>query len=601
VHVLAQSTAQAPLDLPEIDWRAIAPELALAGAGVVLLLVVAFWPNARRGVLAALTLAGLAVAGGLTAWNWDLARTAFEGSVALDGITRYARVILLAVGALATLMAARESRRDRDEPPELFPLLLFALTGMVLLAAASDLLVVFIALELLSLSLYVMAGATRRLRAQEGAMKYFLLGAFSSAFLLYGIALCYGATGPTNLLRIAQATGDPTTSATLLLAGVGLLAVGFLFKVAAVPFHMWTPDVYQGAPTPVTAFMAAGTKTAGFAVLLRVFAGSLGGLVLSWRPVIAAVAVVTMLVGSILAVVQSDLKRMLAYSSISHAGYLLIGVIAAATSPEGAAATMFYLLAYAFMVMGAFMVLQYASPPATVAEAAPAAARPEPVAAAATAEGAGRTAGGDAVPAGGAAATAEPAGAATGGAIAAPEGAGAGAGSAAVATITREAPDGYGGPTATGTTDGRAGAAGSAPGGAEPDGAGERSSLDDYRGFGRRHFGPALLLAVFLFALAGIPPFSGFWAKYYVFQAGIDTGLTWLVVVAVVSSIISAFFYLRVIVVIFLQEPAGPEFEVTRSPALGVALAVAGLLTVAIGLAPQVFVTAAQAAGRILG
>jgi NADH-quinone oxidoreductase subunit N len=607
VHVLAQSTAQAPLDLPEVDWRAIAPELALAGAGVVLLLVVAFWPNTRRGVLAALTLAGLAVAAGLTVWNWNLARTAFEGSVALDGITRYARAILLAVGALATLMAASEGRRDRDEPPEIFPLLLFALTGMVLFAAASDLLVVFIALELLSLSLYVMVGATRRLRAEEGAMKYFLLGAFSSAFLLYGIALCYGATGTTNLLRIAQATADPTTSTILLLAGVGLLAVGFLFKVAAVPFHMWTPDVYQGAPTPVTAFMAAGTKTAGFAVLLRVFAGSLGGLVLSWRPVIAAVAVVTMLVGSILAVVQSDLKRMLAYSSISHAGYLLIGVIAAATSPEGAAATMFYLLAYAFMVMGAFMVLQYASPAASVAEAAPAAARPEPapaaaraaaarpepVAAAASAEGAGRTAGGDAVPAGGAAATAEPAGAATGGAIAAAEGAG--AGSAAVATITREAPGGYGGPT-TGTADGRAGAAGGVP-----DGAGERSSLDDYRGFGRRHFGPALLLAVFLFALAGIPPFSGFWAKYYVFQAGIDTGLTWLVVVAVVSSIISAFFYLRVIVVTFLQDPAEPELGVTRSPALGVALAVAGFLTVAIGLAPQVFVTAAQAAGRILG
>jgi hypothetical protein len=225
------------------------------------------------------------------------------------------------------------------------------------------------------------------------------------------------------------------------------------------------------------------------------------------------------------------------------------------------------------------------------------------VAAAPTAEGAGRTAGGDAVPAGGAAATAEPAGAATGGAVAAAEGAGAGAGSAAVATIAREAPDGYGGPTATGnaTGDGRAGAAGSAPDGAELDEAGERSSLDDYRGFGRRHFGPALLLAVFLFALAGIPPFSGFWAKYYVFQAGIDTGLTWLVVVAVVSSIISAFFYLRVIVVTFLQDPAEPELGVTRSPALGVALAVAGFLTVAIGLAPQVFVTAAQAAGRILG
>jgi len=569
VPVLAQSVAQAPLDLPQIDWRGIAPELALAGAGVVLLMVVAYWPNARREVLAALTLAGLAVAGGLTAWNWDIARTAFEGAVALDGITRYARVILLAVGALAALMAASQSGRDREEPPEIFPLLLFSLTGMVLLASASDLLVVFIALEILSLSLYVMAGATRRLRAQEAAMKYFLLGAFSSAFLLYGIALCYGATGTTNLLRIAQVTGDPTISSTLLMAGVGLLAVGFLFKVAAVPFHMWTPDVYQGAPTPVTAFMAAGTKTAGFAVLLRVFAGSLGGLVLDWRPVVAAVAVVTMLVGAILAVVQSDLKRMLAYSSIAHAGYLLIGVIAAATSPDGASASMFYLLAYSFMVMGAFMVVQYASPGPAAAEAA----AEEAVAAA---EQAGARPVAAPVPA--AAATGEEAGA------------------GAVATMTREAPAGSGGPPG----DGLPGAP-AAAGAAELDGAGERSSLDDFRGFGRRHFGPALLLAIFLFALAGIPPFSGFWAKYYVFQAGVGTGLTWLVVVAVVSSIISAFFYLRVIVVTFLQEPAEPGPGVTRSPALGVALVAAGLLTVVIGLAPQIFVTAAQAAGRILG
>jgi len=601
VHVLAQSVAQAPLDLPQIDWRGIAPELALAGAGVVLLMVVAYWPNARREVLAGLTLAGLAVAGGLTAWNWDIARTAFEGSVALDGITRYARVILLAVGALAALMAASQSGRDREEPPEIFPLLLFALTGMVLLASASDLLVVFIALEILSLSLYVMAGATRRLRAQEAAMKYFLLGAFSSAFLLYGIALCYGATGTTNLLRIAQVTGDPTISSTLLLAGVGLLAVGFLFKVAAVPFHMWTPDVYQGAPTPVTAFMAAGTKTAGFAVLLRVFAGSLGGLVLDWRPVVAAVAVVTMLVGAILAVVQSDLKRMLAYSSISHAGYLLIGVIAAATSPDGASASMFYLLAYSFMVMGAFMVVQYASPgpaaaEARAAEAAPATAgaepRAEPAAAEARAEPAAAVAAAEEAGAAAEQAGARPVAAPVLAAAATGEEAGAGA----VVTMTREAPAGSGGPPG----DGLPGAP-AAAGAAELDGAGERSSLDDFRGFGRRHFGPALLLAIFLFALAGIPPFSGFWAKYYVFQAGVGTGLTWLVVVAVVSSIISAFFYLRVIVVTFLQEPAEPGPGVTRSPALGVALVAAGLLTVVIGLAPQVFVTAAQAAGRILG
>jgi NADH-quinone oxidoreductase subunit N len=507
VHLLAQTTAE-PIPLPKVDWRAIAPELALAAAGVVLLMVVAFWPGARRGLLAGLTLAGLAVAAGLTAWNWDLARVAFDGAVSLDGITRYARVVLLAVGALATLMAAQDGGGEEEEggaPPEVFPLLLFALTGMVVLAAANDLLVVFIALEILSLSLYVMAGATRRLAAEEAAMKYFLLGAFSSAFLLYGIALCYGAAGTTGLVGIARTTADPTANSTLLLAGIGLLAVGFCFKVAAVPFHMWTPDVYQGAPTPVTAFMAAGTKAAGFAVFLRVFAGALGGLVLSWRPVIAAIAVVTMLVGAGLAVVQSDLKRMLAYSSISHAGYLLIGVAAAATVPAGISASLFYLLAYAFMVMGAFMVVQYGSRLGT-------------------------------------------------------------------------------------------------PRGPEEEAEGERSSLQDYRGFARRHPWAGGLLALFMLALTGIPPLSGFWAKYYVFLAGVNAGLTWLVVVAVLSSAISAFFYLRVLVVAYLEEPAdAPEAAPGRAPALGLALGLAGLLTVAIGLAPQVLVTAARTAERILG
>jgi NADH-quinone oxidoreductase subunit N len=506
VHPLAQANTQ-PLPLPEVDWRAIAPELALAVAGVVLLLVVAFWPRAPRGVLAGLTLAGLAAAAALTVWNWDLERVAFEGAVSLDGITRYARAVLLAVGVLATLMVAQGDSREGDPDdslPEVFPLLLFALLGMVLLAAASDLLVVFIALEVLSLSLYVLAGQTRRLAAQEAAMKYFLLGAFSSAFLLYGIALCYGATGSTNLLEIARATADPTGDGTLLLAGVGLLAVGFLFKVSAVPFHMWTPDVYQGTPTPVAAFMAAATKVAGFAVFLRVFAGALGGLVVSWRPVIAGVAVVTMLVGAALAVVQTDLKRMLAYSSISHAGYLLVGVAAAATVPAGVSASMFYLLVYAFMVMGAFMVVQY---------------------------------------------------------------------------VSRLGPP-------------------------DDDAIRERSSLEDYRGLARRHPWAAGLLAVFMLALTGIPPLSGFWAKYYVFLAGVEAGLTWLVVVAVISSVISAFFYLRVLVVAYLQEPVGDaeaETAAGRTPALGVALGLAGLLTVAIGLAPEALIAAARSAERILG
>ena len=505
MHPLAQANTQ-PLPVPQVDWRAIAPELALLVAGVVLLLVVAFRPGAGRSLLAGLTLAGLAVAAALTAWNWDLERVAFEGAVSLDGITRYATAVLLASGVLATLMIAQGDSREGepdDSPPEVYPLLMFALLGMALLAAASDLLVVFIALEILSLSLYVLAGETRRLAAQEAALKYFLLGAFSSAFLLYGIALCYGATGTTNLLGIARASADPTSDGTLLLAGVGLLAVGFLFKVSAVPFHMWTPDVYQGSPTPVAAFMAAATKVAAFSVFLRVFSGALGGLVVSWRPVISAAAVVTMLGGAALAVVQTDIKRMLAYSSISHAGYLLIGVAAAATVPSAVSASMFYLLTYAFMVMGAFMVVQY---------------------------------------------------------------------------VSRLGPP-------------------------DDDAIRERTSLDDYRGLARGHPWAAGLLAVFMLALTGIPPLSGFWAKYYVFLSGVQAGLTWLVVVAVISSVISAFFYLRVLVVAYLQEPAGEQAETApgRTPALGLALGLAGLLTVAIGLAPEALISAARSAERILG
>jgi NADH-quinone oxidoreductase subunit N len=266
---------------------------------------------------------------------------------------------------------------------------------------------------------------------------------------------------------------------------------------------MWTPDVYQGSPTPVAAFMAAATKVAAFSVFLRVFSGALGGLVVSWRPVISAAAVVTMLGGAALAVVQTDIKRMLAYSSISHAGYLLIGVAAAATVPSAVSASMFYLLTYAFMVMGAFMVVQY---------------------------------------------------------------------------VSRLGPP-------------------------DDDAIRERTSLDDYRGLARGHPWAAGLLAVFMLALTGIPPLSGFWAKYYVFLSGVQAGLTWLVVVAVISSVISAFFYLRVLVVAYLQEPAGEQAETApgRTPALGLALGLAGLLTVAIGLAPEALISAARSAERILG
>lgn len=485
--------AVVPLQLPPIAWRVIAPELALLAAAVATLLLVAIQPRgASRAGLGFLSLAGLATSAGLLAWNWHLHAVGFSGTMVSDGISRYATVVLLAVGAVGVLMALQEEEQDTHSPDETVPLLLFALTGMVVLASATDLLVAFIALEVLSLALYILAGSTRRLAAQEAAMKYFLLGAFSSSFLLYGIALFYGATGTVSLSGIAGALALPTVSMPLVLAGVALLAVGFAFKVSAVPFHMWTPDVYQGSPTPVSAFMSAGTKTAAFAILLRVFAGTLGSLHASWQPELAAIAAITMLVGAVLAVVQSDLKRLLAYSSVSHAGYLLIGIVAATRA--GASASMFYLLTYSLTVMGAFAVLQYVNHSGE-----------------------------------------------------------------------------------------------------------ERTSVEDLRGFARQHPVVGGVLALCLFSLAGVPPLAGFWGKYYLFQAGLNAGWGWLVIIGILSSVISAFFYLRVVVVTFLEERQEGARSTRALPVLNLALGASAVATVVIGLIPGVFIAGAAAAGQLFG
>jgi NADH-quinone oxidoreductase subunit N len=323
-----------------------------------------------------------------------------------------------------------------------------------------------------------MAGISRRrLASQEASLKYFLLGAFSSAFFLYGIALAYGATGTTSLAGIADELSGRFEDLALALAAAGLLAVGFAFKVAAVPFHMWTPDVYQGAPTPVTAFMAAGTKVAGFAALIRVATVALGPLGWNIIPVLAGLAALTMVVGSVLAIAQEDVKRMLAYSSIAHAGFVLVGV--AALNEEGVSGAMFYLLAYAAMIMGAFGVVILVS---RIGE--------------------------------------------------------------------------------------------------------ERTTLLSYRGLGRTNPGLAAVLALFLLSLAGIPPTAGFIAKVLVFQAAVDAGLAWLVVVAVGASVIAAFFYIRVLVLMYMEEPEERE-AVPAGAAPAWALAVTGAATLVLGVFPS--------------
>jgi NADH-quinone oxidoreductase subunit N len=354
----------APLALPDLAYSDIGPILILI-AGAMLLLTIASLDSSkpRRGTYALFTVCTAAASLAASAWLWvgldepgSGPRFAFSNMIAVDGFAVFFFVVVAISIVLAALLADSYLRREQLDGPEFYVLALLSGAGGMLMAAANDLIVIFLGLETLSIALFVLAGFHRR-RAESGeaAMKYFVLSAFSSAFLLYGIALTYGSTGTTNLAGIAQwLATNVAVSSGVLLAGLAFLLVGFGFKVAAVPFHTWTPDVYQGSPTPVTAFMAGASKAAGFAALLRVFFSTFSVLRPDWRPLVWALAVASLLVGSFLAIVQTDVKRMLAYSSISHAGYILVGLQAA--SDRGIAGSLFYVLAYTFMVMGSFAI-----------------------------------------------------------------------------------------------------------------------------------------------------------------------------------------------------------------------------------------------------
>jgi len=490
---------------PGIGYAQVSPLLVVFGVAVVGVLVEAFLPRrARYPVQVALAVAGIVGAFVAVALLAGDNRVVAEGAVAVDGPTLFLQgtILLLSLGGVllvaergleaggafapqAAVLPGSEQERaavaSGATQTEVFPLTMFAVGGMLLFPAANDLLTMFVALEVLSLPLYLLCGLARRRRllSQEAALKYFLLGSFSSAFFLYGVALLYGYAGSVRLSAIADAVGARAGNDALLLVGTGLLAVGLLFKLSAAPFHSWTPDVYQGAPTPITGFMAACTKVAAFGALLRVFYVALGGLRWDWRPMMWAVAILTMVVGAVIAITQTDVKRMLAYSSIAHAGFLLTGVVA--TNTAGLSGTMFYLLAYGFTTIGAF----------------------------------------------------------------------------AVVTLVR-------------------------------DSAGEATHLSQWVGLGRRSPVYAGVFALFLLALAGIPLTSGFTGKFAVFSAAVSGGATPLVVIGVLTSAIAAFFYARVIVLMFFSEPApeGPSVAVpsvltTATVWLGVAV------TVVLGVFPQ--------------
>jgi NADH-quinone oxidoreductase subunit N len=468
---------------PSLQFKPIAPELVLIGAGLVIMLFDAMYPARQHASLAMLSLAGVAAAAAFSVslWRWSGPAAVLGGMVAADKFAVFLRLVLLAIAALAVVLSYHYLERADEVRGEYYPLLLFATAGMTLIVSAADLIVVFLALEILSLSLYLMTGFSfRRLASAEASMKYFLLGAFSSAFFLYGIALAYGATGTTSLAGIAHTLAGRAGPAALALGAAGLLATGFGFKVAAVPFHMWTPDAYQGAPTCVTAFMSAATKVAAFGAFLRVFDVALSPLIWDWKPFVWAIAAVTMVVGSVLAIAQTDVKRMLAYSSIAHAGFILVGVTAASRS--GIQGAMFYLAAYGAMILGAFGVVMLVSV------------------------------------------------------------------------------------------------------------RGERNlSLGSYAGLARRSPFLAAILVVFLLSLAGIPGTAGFIAKVSVFVAATQSGHWPLVLIAVLASVVAAFFYIRVIVLMYMQEPAQTtteESRTDRAPLAEAAVALPAVFTVVMGIFP---------------
>ena len=354
-----------PIAHADIEWSAVAPLLVLTGAAMGLMLVAAMTRWKPFAGFYPLVTSSAALAASVSIWPlWERVQdetrgpyTALSGSVGIDGFSLFMTVVICASVVLTSLLADAYLRREGMDGPELYILLLLSASGGVLMAAANDLIVLFLALEILSLAVYVLAAMhLRRVTSQEAGIKYFVLGSFASAFLLYGIALTYGATGTTNLVEILEfLSGTVLFDNGLLLAGMAMLLVGLGFKVAAAPFHAWTPDVYQGSPTPVVAYMAGGVKAAGFAGLVRVFYLGFQTYRVDWQPIVYAIALLTLLVGAVMAVVQTDVKRMLAYSSISHAGFILMAVQAA--TERGVEAVLFYVASYTFLVGGSFAIV----------------------------------------------------------------------------------------------------------------------------------------------------------------------------------------------------------------------------------------------------
>jgi NADH-quinone oxidoreductase subunit N len=341
-------------------FPALLPEIILSVWGMIVL-IVGVWKKEEDGrpgadFLGALALAGLLLAAGANGWLYSVSQTGGSGMIVVDRFRLFANWIFLLAGAMSILISLSYVTRQRLQSAEVYALMLFAVVGMMFMGGTHNLIIIFLGLEIMSVAVYALAAMNRRdRRSAEAGLKYFLLGAFSTGFFVYGIALAYGATGSTDIGIMATAVLEGATVAPLLLVGVALLAIGFAFKVAAVPFHMWTPDVYEGAPAPITAFMATGVKAAAFVAFLRVFMVAFDAVYDSWYPILWWLAAITMVVANLIALVQPNVKRMLAYSSIAHGGYLMVALVAA--NEMASAAMLFYLLVYTLMNVGAFAIV----------------------------------------------------------------------------------------------------------------------------------------------------------------------------------------------------------------------------------------------------
>ena len=467
-----------PILIPEsIDLIALAPVIVLS-VFAMMVLVVDLFGGRNKTLLVFISLVGLLMTAISAFAKNPIPAYSFNDSYIVDHLSLFFICIFTISSALAILLSVEYNEREGIRAGEYYALILFCTVGMILLASSTDMIMIFLGIEIVSICLYVLAGIRRNnLRSNEAALKYFLLGAFATGFLLYGMTMVYGSTGHTNLFKIAEVVQNPSAQSNpLLLMGLVLLIIGFGFKVASVPFHMWAPDVYQGAPTPITAFMAVGPKAAAFAAFFRVFAETFPEMAPSWEILLSTIAVLSMFFGNLGAIIQTNIKRMLAFSSISHAGYILMAVIA--KNSLGASSLLFYMLAYAFTTFGIFGIIILL---------------------------------------------------------------------------------------------GRKGE--------------ENLEIENYSGLAYRHPILALSMTVFLLSLGGLPPFAGFIAKFYIFSAAIQEGLVTLVIIAVLNSAISFYYYLKVVVFMYMKEPEA-EFKISLTPLTLFVVFIGVTVTISLGIFP---------------